>query len=91
VAAKQTLEAGMDQLKQQLSMQGLKVEQITITVNPDAQRQQQAQAQSGFGQGGRGSGGNGGEGGGQALDAEGLAGVLSGQSGAAEGRVNIFA
>lgn len=95
VAAKQSLEAGMDQLKQQLSMQGLKVDQITITVNPDAQRQAQAQAQSGFSQGRQGSGdgrsGSGLAGGGDALDSDTLARVVGGGAGGAESRVNVFA
>lgn len=46
-AAKNILENGLEQLKQQLDMQGLKVERVEIMVNPDAQRQQ-AQAQGGF-------------------------------------------
>ena len=41
VAAKQALEAGMEQLKQQLAMQGLKVQEINISVQPDAQRRQE--------------------------------------------------
>ncbi|MFH1060209.1 MAG: flagellar hook-length control protein FliK, partial [Pseudomonadota bacterium] len=54
VAAKQALEAGLEQLKQELAQQGLKVERIEIVVDPDAERREaQAQAQAGFGQDGR--------------------------------------
>jgi flagellar hook-length control protein FliK len=57
VAAKQALEAGMEQLKSQLASQGLKLERVDITINPDAQRQQaQAQEQDQFARGGNGSG-----------------------------------
>ncbi len=42
VAAKQALEAGMEHLKQQLMQQGLKVEQLNISVQPDAQRRHES-------------------------------------------------
>ncbi|MBI5521274.1 MAG: flagellar hook-length control protein FliK [Desulfarculus sp.] len=89
VAAKNILESGLDQLKQQLDMQGLKVERVEIMVNPDAQRQE-AQAQSGFGRRRQGAGG---QGGGAADPLEGLESaeaVLAGQT-AASGRINLFA
>jgi flagellar hook-length control protein FliK len=41
VAAKKALEAGMDNLKQNLAAQGVKVQQIEISVHPDAQRRQE--------------------------------------------------
>lgn len=42
VAAKQALESGMEQLKQQLALQGLRIEQINISVQPDAQRRHES-------------------------------------------------
>ena len=91
-AAKQVLENGLDQLKQQLTMQGLKVESVEITVNPDAQRQQsQAQAQADFNQRRPGSGGGGGGGGTEAIEGlESLDTSLAAASGA-NGRINLFA
>jgi flagellar hook-length control protein FliK len=47
VAAKKALEAGIEQLKQELVNQGLKVEQISISVQPDAQRRHEAAGNSG--------------------------------------------
>ncbi len=44
VAAKQALESGLDQLKQQLTAQGLKLDSLEVAINPDAERQQ-AQAE----------------------------------------------
>lgn|GEM_PF-3393355 len=44
VAAKQALESGLDQLKQQLTAQGLKIDSLEVAINPDAQRRQ-AQAE----------------------------------------------
>jgi flagellar hook-length control protein FliK len=41
VAAKKALEAGLDSLKQHLAGQGIKVQQIEISVQPDAQRRQE--------------------------------------------------
>jgi flagellar hook-length control protein FliK len=41
VAAKRALEAGLDSLKQHLANQGIKVQQIEISVQPDAQRRQE--------------------------------------------------
>jgi flagellar hook-length control protein FliK len=41
VAAQKALEAGMDALKQHLAAQGVKVQQIEISVQPDAQRRQE--------------------------------------------------
>lgn len=89
VAAKNILESGLEQLKQQLDMQGLKVERVEIMVNPDAQRQE-AQAQSGFGRRRQGAEGRGG---GAADPIEGLESaeaVLTSQTGAS-GRINLFA
>ncbi|MCA1905407.1 MAG: flagellar hook-length control protein FliK [Desulfarculus sp.] len=39
VAAKQALESGLDQLKQQLTAQGLKIDSLEVAINPDAERQ----------------------------------------------------
>ncbi|MBA4357940.1 MAG: hypothetical protein C0405_09475 [Desulfovibrio sp.] len=52
-AAKQALEAGMDQLKQDLANQGLKIARVEITVNPDAQRAQAQAGGEGHNRGGR--------------------------------------
>jgi flagellar hook-length control protein FliK len=41
VAAKKALEAGLENLKQHLAGQGIKVQQIEISVQPDAQRRQE--------------------------------------------------
>ena len=46
VLAKNTLEAGLEQLKQVLGQQGLKVERLEVLVNPDAD-QRQAQTENG--------------------------------------------
>jgi flagellar hook-length control protein FliK len=46
VAAKKALEAGIEQLKQELVNQGLKVEQISISVQPDAQKRHEAAGDS---------------------------------------------
>jgi flagellar hook-length control protein FliK len=92
VAAKQALESGMDQLKQDLANQGLKLSHVEITVNPDAERRQ-AQAQAG--DNGRGSGGSrsGSGSGGQDLpgsdeDVTSVAGFLAGTAGV---RISVFA
>jgi flagellar hook-length control protein FliK len=88
VAAKQVLEAGLEQLRQQLLQQGLKPERIEVLVNPDAQRQQ-ARGEGG-GQDQRRRSGQGGSGlslGGEESEEEfAAAGVVRG-----EGRVNLFA
>ncbi len=92
VAAKQALEAGMDQLKQQLAQQGLRVERMEILLNPDAQDQQQqtlAQAQTGFGRSRREAGGGEGPGpGGEETDAPAAAALDASQP---SGRINLFA
>lgn len=94
VAAKQALEAGMDQLKSQLASQGLKVSQVEITINPDAQRQQaqaQEQARDQSGSGGRSFGGQSGRSG----EVEGLeddggtAGIYQGMG--LNGSISVFA
>lgn len=93
VAAKQALDSGLDQLKQQLMQQGIKAERIEVLVNPDAQRQ--AWAGSGGRAGGRGAGsrqgGRSGSGtltGGEASPEEiAAAGAAAGDS----GRINLFA
>jgi len=89
VAAKQVLEAGLEQLKQQLAQQGLKPERIEVLVNPDAQRQQ-ARGEEGGGQGRRRR--PGGEGaalapGGEETEEDFAATGFAG----GEGRVNLFA
>jgi flagellar hook-length control protein FliK len=92
VAAKQALESGLDQLKQQLTLQGLKVDSVEITVNPDAQRQE-AQAQAGFerrrqGSSERGvSGGTGAIEGMDSLDAS----LAAANAGFGNARINLFA
>jgi flagellar hook-length control protein FliK len=44
VTAKHTLEAGMEQLRQNLAQQGFKVDRIEVSVNTENQDQQQAQS-----------------------------------------------
>lgn len=94
VAAKQALENGLDQLKQQLTMQGLKVESVEITVNPDAQRQQtQAQADQERRRQATGRVGGVGGAGGEAAVGDGeqsLAAALAAAS-ASSSRINLFA
>jgi flagellar hook-length control protein FliK len=91
VAAKQALEAGMDQLKSQMASQGLKLERVEITINPDAQRQQaQAQEQERFGRGsGNSGGGSRGSAGADQIDLDGIpqASPNRGQS----GFISVFA
>ncbi|MFZ5586586.1 MAG: flagellar hook-length control protein FliK, partial [Thermodesulfobacteriota bacterium] len=91
VAAKQALEAGLEQLKQELAQQGLKVERIDIAVNPDAERREaQAQAQAGFGQRrGRGQAQAAAVGG--AATTEDETALPAWRPGPASGRVNLFA
>ncbi len=60
-AAKQTLEAGLDLLREQLMQQGIKVDRIEVAVNADANPQQQQTAQT-SGQSGNGRSGNSGSG-----------------------------
>ncbi len=92
-AAKQALEAGMDQLKQDLAVQGLKLEHVEITVNPDAQRQEaQAQAQDGSWrdrQAALAAGGAAAEAG-ETLG-EGEAALLAAAMGVSTGRISVFA
>lgn len=95
VAAKQALEAGMDQLKNELAQQGLKVERIEIAVNPDAERQAQAQAQAQTGSGGDGRQGrqsaSAAGGVGSAAAGEEETGIPAWQFNPANSRVNLFA
>lgn len=91
-AAKHALDAGLDQLKQQLVQQGLKVERIEVMVNPDAQRQARNQEGGGSGSNGGRRGGRGPRGG------AGLEGGVEGDMAAAAwdlasdaGRINLFA
>ena len=58
VAAKHALDAGLDQLKQLLGQQGLKLDRLEVMVNPDSQRQNEYAAgdQSGSGNRKRGGG-----------------------------------
>ena len=58
VAAKQTLEVGLDLLREQLSQQGIKVDRIEVAVNADANQQQQQQTAQTSGQGGNGRNGD---------------------------------
>lgn len=95
VAAKQALESGLDQLKQQLTAQGLKIDSIEVAINPDAERQQaQAEYQNqggsrrGNSQGGGLSGGDSSQGADSELGSV-LATTRSGLTGS--GRVNLFA
>lgn len=93
VAAKQALESGMEQLKSQLASQGLKLERVEITINPDAQRQQaeaqaQAQDQNRFGRGGANSGGGGGSSP-EEVEPDGFTPVAQGR--AQSGFISVFA
>ncbi len=92
VAAKQALDSGLDQLKQQLVQQGIRAERIEVLVNPDAQRQ--AWAGSGGRAGGRGAGSRRGGGPGpgpQGRDTAPEEVVAAGTTSAGAGRINLFA
>ena len=59
VAAKNALDSGLDQLKQLLGQQGLKLERLEVMVNPDSQRQADFAAGDQSGSGDRRGGGSG--------------------------------
>jgi flagellar hook-length control protein FliK len=83
----------MEQLKSQLVSQGLRLERVDITINPDAQRQQaQAQEQDQSGRGGNSSGQRSLDSGGAGLaetDADGL--LHASRGGAQSGFISVFA
>lgn len=61
VAAKHTLEAGLDMLRDQLNQQGIKIDRIEVAVNANADQQQQQQTAQAGGQSGNGRNGQGGQ------------------------------
>ncbi|KMY68955.1 hypothetical protein AAU61_05185 [Desulfocarbo indianensis] len=88
-SAKQTLEAGINELKQQLAQQGLKVERLEVVMSPDAERREaKSGEQDSSGQGGDGSE-SGGSGGSQSEDEE--ISVSAPGLASLSGRVNVFA
>jgi len=88
-SAKQTLEAGLNELKQQLAQQGLKAERLEVVLSPDAERREARSGEQGAGgQGGNGSDG-GGSGGSQSEEDE--ISVSAPGLASPSGRVNVFA
>lgn len=93
VAVKQALEAGLDNLRQQLTLAGLKADRLEVLVNPDAQRQQTQAGGEGQSQGRRSGSGRRGV---DALDALNPDSATDEAAGAAiarpaRGRISLFA
>lgn len=87
-SAKQTLEAGLNELKQQLAQQGLKAERLEVVISPDAERREAKSGEQGSGgQNQKGSQGNSAQ---VELDDEEMITAMLGQA-SANGRVNVFA
>lgn len=87
-SAKQTLEAGLNELKQQLAQQGLKLERMEVVVSPDAERREANSGEQGTG-GNRKKGSTGGAAEVEIDDEEINPAMLGLDSGS--GRVNVFA
>jgi flagellar hook-length control protein FliK len=87
-AAKQTLEAGLNELKQQLAQQGLKLERMEVVVSPDAERREARGGEQGSGDKRR-KGSSGGRAEVEMDDDDLTPAMLGVDSGS--GRVNVFA
>lgn len=91
-AAKGLLESGLAQLKEQLALQGLKLERFDIAIDPDAERgQQTAQGQDLFDRRQQGGGGQGGGGAGKGAEGDSLAQMVAATIYDQEGRLSVIA
>jgi flagellar hook-length control protein FliK len=87
-SAKQTLEAGLNELKQQLAQQGLKLERMEVVVSPDAERREARGGEQGSGgKREKGSKGNSAQ---VEMNDDEIAPAALGMD-SASGRVNVFA
>ncbi len=87
-SAKQTLEAGLNELKQQLAQQGLKLERMEVVVSPDAERREaRGGEQDSSGKRNKGSAGGSNE---IEMDDDEITPAMLGLD-SASGRVNVFA
>lgn len=87
-SAKQTLEAGLNELKQQLAQQGLKLERMEVVISPDAERREAKSGEQGSGE--KREKGSRGNSNGVEMNDEDLTPAMLGQA-SANGRVNVFA
>ena len=87
-SAKQTLEAGLNELRQQLAQQGLKLERMEVVVSPDAERREAKSGEQGSsGRRNKGSAGGSNQ---VEMDDEEITPAMLGLN-SSSGRVNVFA
>lgn len=87
-SAKQTLEAGLNELRQQLAQQGLRLERMEVVVSPDAERREAKSGEQGSG--GRRNQGSAGGSNQAEMDDEEITPAMLGLN-SSSGRVNVFA